>query len=301
MGWGSSQWGSHPWGSGGGDSATIAPVITPLDPLVDAVGVPQSRPLTIRISDDVGVSPSRTRVSVSGVIWVLGGVAVNGATLETTPNTNHGFDLVITPPAPYPVGSVQEVLVLAEDTDGNVATLTYVFKVGIGLRLLSVTNPFENVLLAYFNQPMLADENFLSPANWLIDPVSAGAAPLEIVAVQQQASQANVANLRYAGGGSIYSLTAFNLLSAGGDPLEQGYNIVNFEILFGDQPTPTIRLFNSIFGPLGISQRVRTRRAIDDHVANRALASALDEQFRLRMQRLDGTAGRDGREGKRRL
>lgn len=300
-GWGSGPWGSSPWGTSSSDEVEIAPVITPLDPLVNAVGVPQGRPLTIRLTDDVAISPSKIRVVVSGLTWVLGGVAINGATMQTTPNANHGLDLVISPPAPYPVGSIQEVLVIAEDTTGNVSTLLYVFKVGIGLRLLAAYNPFENVLLAYFNQPMLADANFLSPANWIIEPVSAGAAPLEIVEVKQQANQANVANLRYTGGGSIYSLTALNLLSAGGDPLEIGFTAVEFEILFGEQPVPTVRLFNSIFGPLGISQRVRSRRSLDDHVANRALASALDEQFRLRMSRLDATAGRDGRDGKRRV
>jgi hypothetical protein len=296
--WGGDEWGETSWGGlrGGGS----APVITPLEPADGAVGVPQLRPISIRLTDDVQVAPSTLSVVVAGLIWVMGGVAVNGSTIEWTANAGHGFDVVLTPPAPYPIGSLQEVLVVVSDSDGNMSSELYSFLVGTGLRMLAVRNPFENMLMAYFNRPMKLDESFFMPAHWLITPISAGAKPLKVTEVTARDGRPDVAHLRYEGGGSTYLLTAINLVDEHGNGFERGYDSKQFEILFGDQEDPTVRLFNSIWGPLGISQRARTRRTIDDHVANRSLALALDEQFRIRMQRLDATAGRDGRPGKRR-
>ncbi len=296
--WGQGEWGETPWGGQG--AGGTAPVITPLDPVDNAVAVPQLRPLTIRFTDDVGVDRGRVSVTVGGLIWVLGGVAINGASMTVTPNIGNGFDLVITPPAPYPYGSRQEVLVVAGDADGNVSSLIFGFQVGSGLRFLKARNPFENVISAYFNRQLRLDAALFVPTHWVITPISVGARPLEVVEVMARAGQANVVHLRYVGGGSIYKITALDIHGADGSSLEPGYDSAEFEIFFGDQADPTIRLFNSIWGPLGISQRTLTRRTLDDHVANRSLALALDEQFRLRMQRLDGSAGGDGRPGTQR-
>ena len=297
-GWGRDEWGLSPWGTE--IVSGTPPVITPLDPVDGETDVARSKKLHIRLTDAVGIVLSLTHVSVNGLIWVLGGVGVNGAVIEATPNDELGFDLLVTPPAPYPISSRQEVLVIASNTDSLTTSLIYSFLVGVGLRLLNVTNPFENALTVYFNRSMRLDTSFFQPTNWIVTPVSPGAQPLTITNVSSHNGQARVANLRYIGGGSTYELGPVNLVDSNGEPFESGYGSVLFEILFGSEPDSTIRLFNSIFGPLGISQRVRTRRSIDDHVSNRAMALALDEQFRLRMQRLDATAGRDGRPGKRR-
>jgi hypothetical protein len=301
-GWGKATWGSSPWGS---DEALppSPPVITPLDPVNNDAGIAQLRPLSIRLTDDTGIAPAKTMISVNGVIWVLGGSPVNGATLESAVNSGHGFDLVVTPPEPYDFGSNQQVTVSATDVDGNTTVLVYTFSVGIGLRLLAARNPFEGTLLAYFNQPMLIDDHFLSPGDWVVTPISAGATPLAIEAVMAQTGQANVANLQYTGGtdGATYLLTVSDLFSATGVGLETGFNTATFVLAFATQQDPTIHLFNSIFGPLGVSQRVITRRVLDNHVANRSLAVALNEQFRLRAQGLDGTANSSGKPGSGRL
>ena len=123
---------------------------------------------------------------------------------------------------------------------------------------------------------------------------------MEITEIVASDAQADVAHLRYTGGGSTYSLKAVGILGEDGSPLEYGFDNVEFEIVFGEEEDPTVKIFNSVFGPMGVSQRSRTRRSIDEFTANRAIALALDEQFRLRFQQLDNTVGRDGRDGKRR-
>jgi hypothetical protein len=296
--WGDSKWGKAPWG--GSSFVEGPPTITPLDPVNGSAGVSRSSKLQIKFSDSVSVSPSSANVSVNGVIWVLGGVGVNGAIAVITTNDENGFDLVVTPPVPYDSGSQQEVLVTAKNSIDLIAAVVYIFHVGIGLRLLRVANPFENSLIAYLNRPMRLDANFYQTSNWIITPVSDGAKPLTITSVSAYENRSDVAHLKFTGGGSTYSLHPVSIVDQNGEGFEYGYDTVLFEILFGDEPESTVRLFNSIFGPLGISQRTRTRRTMDDHVANRSIALALDEQLRLRMQRIDGTAGRDGRPGKKR-
>lgn len=300
-GWGKGGWGSTQWGLGTEPPPPEPPVITPLGPLEDETNVATLRPISIRFTDVIGVSPSRAKISVNGVNWVIGGVGVNGAVATYALNGLHGFDMRVVPPAPYGIGDRQEVQVSVDNVVGMSTSLVYAFYVGIGVRLVSVINPFENVLLAYFNRPMRRDGAFFNPASWKISAVSPGALPLSIVAVYANDAQADMAHLKFEGGGSIYALTVGPLESQDGDTIEFGYNSQQFEIMFGDEEVPTIRLFNSVFGPLGIRQRTRRRRSMDDHVANRAIAAALDEQFRLRLQRFDGTAGRDGRPGGSRI
>lgn len=300
-GWGLGNWGETPWGSGIEDIIPGPPTIIPLDPVDGDIGVSQTRPLLIRIVDDTGVDFSTITVIVNGLIWFQGGSAQNGAEADWIANGGNGFDIVLAPPAPYPFGSFQTVLVVAQDVDAEVASVTYQFLVGFGLRLLKVRNPFENALLAYFNRPLLLDGAFFEVANWQVTPISEGAAELTITEIAIREGRGDVALLRYVGGGSRYLLTVRNLHGQEGEGIEDGWDHAEFEIDFGDEVAPTIRLFDSIWGPLGISQRLRKRRKIDDHVANRSLALALDEQFRLRMQTLDGSVGRDGRPGKQRL
>lgn len=296
--WGQDDWGQSPWG--GQRGGALAPTILPLNPVADAIGVGQSQPLSIRISDDAGIVIGSISVIVNGVNFVLGGVAVNGASVQMTPNAENGVDLVITPPSPYPFDADTHVLVVVTDTDGNVASLSYSFRVGVGLRLLNAQNPFDNVILAYFNRQLLIDAGTLIPTHWVVTPLTASSRPLTITGVSTRTGQSNVIRLTYTGGGGTYQLRAVGVRALDGSGIETGYDTAIFEVTFGDEDVPTVRLFNSIWGPLGISQRARQRRTMDDHVANRSLALALDEQFRIRMQRLDGSAGLDGRPGKKR-
>lgn len=301
-GWGLEEWGTSQWGFGADlpfAPDPVPPVITAVDPRQEQTGLPQTKPICISLSDDTGISLGTLQISVSGLNWVFGGVAVNGAVMNLEANGQNGYDLELFPPTAYPNGSRQEVSVHVRDIGGAASDLVYYFTVGVGPRLLTVRNPQPNLLLAHFNRPMRLDDTFFFVGNWRVTPVSPGAAPLTITEVTTTTSQPDVAHIRYSGGGSEYQLTVLpSILSQDGDALEQGFNTVLFEILFGDEDEATIRLFDSVFGPLGISQRVATRRSMDEHTADRSLALALDEQFRLRFQQLDNTVGRDGRPGK---
>lgn len=298
-GWGSGKWGSSQWGFGNEPPIPIPPTITPVEPLPNQSGVAQSKPICFSLSDDVGISIGTLQVSVGGEVWVVGGVPLNGVVMTATLNGQHGYDIELVPPGLYPASSRQEVSIYVRDAQQAEAAKSYFFNVGVGPRLLLVRNPRPNLLLAHFNMPMRIDDNFSFIPNWRITPVSEGAAPLTITEISATATQPDVAHIKYTGGGSVYDLTALSsILSQDGDPLEDGFNAVVFEILFGEEDQGTVRLFDSVFGPLGITQRVATRRSFDEHTADRSLALALDEQFRLRFQQLDNTVGRDGKPGK---
>ena len=298
-GWGSGKWGSSRWGFGDEPPTPVPPKIFAIDPREDQTGVPQSKPLCITLTDDIGISISTLKVSVAGTNWVLGGVAVNGAVMNKVANSEKGFDIEVIPPAPYVNGSRHEVAVYVQDVNEAEASRTYYFSVGIGPRLVSVRNPQPNLLLAHFNRPMLINDAFRFVDNWVVTGVSEGAVPLIITEVSGTSIQPDVAHIRYSGGGSEYELSVLNSVeSQDGDILEQGFNTALFDILFGEEDAGVVRLFDSVFGPLGISQRIATRRTIDEHTADRSLALALDEQLRLKFQQLDNTVGRDGKPGK---
>lgn len=300
FGWGTEGWGSSPWG-GKTPPDIQPPSIIPIDPRIDQVAVAQTKPLCISLADNVSVNLATLQLSVSGVNWIIGGVAVNGATLLSLANSQNGFDILVSPPAAYPLGSRQSVFVRVADTAGTFTDLLYHFRVGVGPRLLTVRNPVPNLLLAHFNRPMSLDDAFRFVPNWVVEPVSEGAVPLIITDVSSTTTQPDVALLRYTGGGSEYELSVLSsVVSQESDPLERGFNSVVFDILFPEEDVGTVRLFDSVFGPLGISQRIATRRSMDEHTADRSLALALDEQFRLRFQQLDDTVGRDGKPGKSR-
>lgn len=182
-------------------------------------------------------------------------------------------------------------------------SFTFRFTIGGNLapRLLSVTNPAEGVLLARFNVPMRPGSEFTSVASWTVAPVDADARELILLNVYAHPSLSETAVILYEGGGSIYSMTASGLFGADGQALNKNYDQVDFEILFGTPLDASVKTFNSVFGPLGILQRLITRRSVDRLVANRSLALGTDEQMRIRFAATtDGTAGRDGRPGARR-
>lgn len=297
-GYGSGFYGTSEYGVGTTPDPAVPPVVIPLDPAESTTGVAQLKPLSIRLIDDVGIDIGTLTVSVGGVNWVVGGVEQNGATMVATLNNQQGYDLTLTPPSQYENGSKQEVSVLVRDVEGAETSFVFFFFVGIGPRLISIRNPMEGLILAHFNQPMLLNSTFFSAPNWGITPVSVGAAPLEVTEIVASAAQPDVAHIRYTGGGSTYLLKLTGILGEDGSPIEDGFNSLEFEIEFGEEDAPTVRLFDSVYGPLGVSQRARKRRTFDEFTANRSIALALDEQFRLRFQQLDDTIGRDGKNGK---
>lgn len=298
QGWGQGEWGETQWGLGTFPIVS-APIITPLSPLKNGFDVPQSQPISIRFSDNSIVLLSTLIVTVGGINYILGGAPRNGGTFTVVANDYNGFDIELRLPDLMPIGSHQEVSVTVRDDDANESSVQYLFTVGIGPRLLDVKNPRPGILAAYFNRPMAIDGTFLFAPNWQVEPVGA-AVPLEITEVMASSSKPDIAFLRYEGGGSEYILTALRVLGQDGDPLQPGYNSALFEIIYGEEVAPTIRLFDTVFGPIGTSQRLITRRTMDDHVINRSIAIGMDEQFRLRFAAMDQTIIRGGAPGGRR-
>jgi hypothetical protein len=299
MSWGNQPWGQTPWGGSlfVEPPAEIQVFFTALEPVENAVGVAQGTHVSFRIASGAGVLINSLAVSVGGINYIRTGQAQNGAIVSIVANDQQGYDIQIDLPDKLPLNTQQEVAISILSSTGQLALGSYVFTVGVGPRLLLVRNPQENVLLAQFNRAMRRDDNFHQPHNWVITPLG-DAKPLQIVEVSGTAGLPDTALLRYQGGGSLYRLTVLNVLSQEGDPIEYGFNSVEFEIVFGDEEEPTIRLFNTIFGPIGLVQRVRSRRTMDAHVANRSLALGMDEVLRIKKQAFDNTLDRTGRIGK---
>ena len=297
-GYGSGLWGTSQWGVGTIPPTPPAPIIIPLDPLEEATGVAQLQPINFRLTDEVGISLATLKVSVGVDNWVIGGVPQNGVEMTAVLNDLNGYDIELKPPAPYQIGSRLAVSVFVKDVEDVGASKTYHFNVGVGVRMIQVKNSIDGLLVVHFNKAMLLNGEFFSIGNWIISPVSEGAADLSVIEIVASQSEPHVAYLRHTGGGSTYTLTAVGILGADGSPIEDGFESVEFEIDFDEEEAPSVRLFDSVFGPLGISRRSRLRRTMDEFSANRSISLALDEQFRLRFQQLDNTVGRDGKDGK---
>lgn len=298
-GWGKGGWGTSRWGTGI-TPPPAPPRITPIAPLPDQTGVAQSLPLTVSFTDETQIAFASIRITIDGVIYFFSGSVQNGATATVDVNDGNGFIIELRTPNKYPLGSRQEVTILVRDVDDEVSEKTYFFSVGVGPRLISVTNPTPGVLLAHFNEPMLHDEAFYSVKSWQVATITPGASAIVITKVFANPTQGNTAVLHHTGGGSTYELTAVALTALSGDPVEFNRNTVLFDLVYGAEAAPSIRLFDTIYGPIGVSQRVIRRRTMDDHVVNRSIAMGMDEQFRLRFSNLDGSAGKDGRPGIRR-
>jgi hypothetical protein len=276
------------------------PTITAIDPEEGEAGVAPSTNISIRVTDKTEVDVSTLLLSVSGITYVRDGVAINGASLTSAPNAQNGFDAQVDLPDQLAIGIIHDVNATVINTLLEQSIKQYTFQVGGTPRLLQVRNPCEGVLIAFFSQAMRHNSEFLSPANWKIVPISEGAKPLTVFEVVANSTQPDQAILRYRGGGSTYEITTFGLVGASGQTIEVGFDSVLFDIIFDEQEVPTIRLFDTVFGVVGVSQFVATRRTMDGHVAGRSIALGLDEQFRLKLQTLDGSAGRTGKPGIRR-
>jgi hypothetical protein len=297
-GYGAGGWGTSEWGIGASPLLEGSPDIIPLNPLDGDTNVPQAQPVSFRLADDAGVNLATLMVNVGGSSWVIGGVAMPGIEMTSVANNVGGFDVELRSDTPHIKRSQISVSIFIKDGDELESSISYSFSVGIGLRMVGVRNPLRAHLDVLFNGPLTQDAALFSIDNWKITPVSDGALPLIISEVIASQSSPCIVRLRHTGGGSTYNLRALGIIGADGSTIEDGYSNANFDIVFEEEATPKVRLFNSVFGPLGISQRALKRRTVDEFVANRSIALALDEQFRLRFQQLDNTVGRDGRPGK---
>jgi hypothetical protein len=301
-GWGESPWGSGVWGAGTeGEVSLLGPTIIPISPTEGQAGVSPSTTVSVRVSDTVSVTPETFILSVGGITYVRLGVAVNGAELALEVNESNGFNAEVTIPELLTNDTVYDINVSAENTSNRRTTRQYTFRVGILPRIIRARNVNEGLIAVYFNQGMDLGTEFFFPGNWKIEAVSEGAAPIEIVEVVAQKSAPDRAILRYTGGGSTYRLTALGLTSASGQELETNYTSTVFDIIYERDGETSVRLFDTIYGVVGVSQRSLKRRNIEDHVALRASSFATDEQFRTRMRALNGTETRSGKPGGRRL
>lgn len=172
----------------------------------------------------------------------------------------------------------------------NLATLTYTFQTGVGVRLIRVDNPREAFLIARFNVPMQIDDNFRYAPNWTVVPLTVGGRGIVIDSVEADAGRPLMAMLRYTGGSpGPYRLTVSNTESAEGEALIAPFNQGDFELAFATREEPSIQLFQTIFGTIGLEKRKVTRRTVDQMVINRAIALGMDEQMRLRLGAIQGT------------
>jgi len=297
-GWGSGQVGTSRWGIGDIPSTSTGPTIVAIDPQENESGIGRSRSVSIRFKDDTNIDPGSIFVTLAGIQVVRGGVAVGGATYVRTTNSFNGYDITVTPATPFTAASRVDVQVAATNGLAQTTTKTYSFAVGVLPRLVGVRNVAQGVLLADFNVAMSIDETLLDTANWVVTAITEGASAITIKEVRADLLSPSRVTLLHDGGGSTYLLTVYNVTSKDGDGLEPGWNTAQFDIVFEAEQEPSLRLFNTVFGPVGIEQRTVKTRHVERHSARRALAVALDEQVRIRFKTLDGTAGRDGRPGK---
>lgn len=281
-GWNPSEWGLSSWGPGAEQQLPAYPTIIALDPTEEEASVAPSRPIHVRITDEDGIRSDGIHLGLNGIYLVSDGVAVNGATLIKTANDGNGYDIIVTPPFPYPNASRQEVIVIAVNNKELVTSKLYYFHVGIGLRVLSVTNDMDGLLRVFFSRPLAHNGEFFDINNWAVDAVTEGALPVTVTRVASSNGQQDQALLSYEGGGpnnSTYRLTVKEITGVDGEEIEEGYDSVLFNLIFAQEADAVVRFFDSAFGTIGLLQQEVTRRTIDTHMADRAMAVASEAQM----------------------
>ena len=288
------------------ESDAASPNIFPVLPVPGSSAVPVATHITFQLRDDVAVAIDlyTLEIWVDGIHYFDGYLRhplpppprggegggprptrsgeLNGAVVVLTAVTG-GYDVDVTLPSPLTRGSTHTVRVAVANEFGLANDLSYGFSTGVMPRILSITNPKEGVLLVRFNMAMRQDQALFDIGNWTLDPVSEGAAEMAITEATSALGHPDTVLLRYEGGGSRYSLGITGVFSEDGTELEPGFNSFEFEIVFGTGSPTTVKLFDSIYGPLGVSQRDLARRTVEGHTASRCIAVATNEQMKLRL------------------
>lgn len=285
VGWDPSEWGLSGWGPGAEQPLIEYPVIVALDPVEDEVSVHPTRKIHVRITDNDAIRSNGIYLVLSGTYLVYESVAINGAQLEITPNDGNGYDILVTPPNVYPNNSKQEVIVIAVNNSELITSKLYYFHVGVGLRLLSASNPQEGFLRAFFTRPLTLNDDYYDINNWTVTPISDGALPLQITEVVSAQSQADQGILRYIGGGGTYLLTVKGVVGLYDQPLEEGYDSATFVVVFSQDSEPVTRYIDTVYGPMGVTHQTVAKVTIDTHTADRAAAVAIDKQLAIRYKR----------------
>lgn len=161
---------------------------------------------------------------------------------------------------------------------------------GASVRMISAANPAEAVLVVRFNFPMSQDAVMQALENWSVTPADAQAVPITLTAIVLNQSYPEMALLRYVGGGGNYIVKATGLTAASGAPLSPAHNSQPVTIDRPGDVVPTVRLFDTVWGPVGVAQRTISRRTIDQLVINRAIAGAVQIQLQQRIAATDGTS-----------
>ena len=164
-------------------------------------------------------------------------------------------------------------------------------------RLISATNPSDGVIVTRFNRAMLEDAALHSVESWSLASASADSLPATLTEVLLNPAYPEMALLRYTEGGGDYTLSVAGVRAFDGTPVAPAYARVPLTISRPGEVEMTVRLFDSVWGPLGIAQRASRRRTVEQLVANRALALGVNQQLAQRLSSTGTTAGRDGRPG----
>src|SRR5579871_545949 len=164
-------------------------------------------------------------------------------------------------------------------------------------RLVSVSNPTGGVIVARFNQP-LDIASVGAPEAFSVRQVELDGAGVDLVGVTTSTTLPERALIRYQGGSAIdYVLRAVNARSKDGVAIDPAFSELMFELTYPDLKQLGVRLFDTIWGPLGVAQRPVDRRSADQLVTSRAIATAVKLQLQQQLASTDGRAGRDGRPG----
>ncbi len=169
---------------------------------------------------------------------------------------------------------------MASDPEADRASFT-----GLGdpPRLVAVTNPAKGILHVDFSEEMLADERLLSPSSYSISPVGSSS-PITIEAVEYDELYPSRVSIRFRGGNSPYSLTAFGMTDLAGNEISppsgtQLFNVSNpgdDELYSGRQV-----YFDTTLGSVNMGHAILTKRRIEDLAIMRANGVGIQEQFRI--------------------
>ena len=170
-----------------------------------------------------------------------------------------------------------------------------------GFRLLSISNPADGVLLARFNRQLSPGEAGAA-GKWSVAPATTGADIALLDVAFADVDRRNVLVISYSGGNRVDYIASTNgIVDVTGAHLEDGYSTCTFTLSYPSLPLPRITLFDTVWGPVGLAQRLIERRTIDQTVINRALALGTNQQIQLRVAAAGGVQSGDPRPGGSRL
>lgn len=148
---------------------------------------------------------------------------------------------------------------------------------------------------------MLQDEAILQAGNYQIF-LGTGAKAFTITDILVNPSQTDLVTILFEGGGGTYDMEVSNLSDISGNMINPDFDSASFEITRpGGVVEPVVRLFDTVFGPMGLVQQTITERTIDKMVINRTIDVAMREQLDQRLQAMGAAIPlRSGKDGGRR-